>query len=271
MEKTNFEKFFIFEDEETYHEQSKSGKVLSSHMLMDFIDSPKLYYKKITGAYINDKPRSAYTFGSAAHTLILEGTKEFDKKYIVSDGPVNPKTGEHYGPNTKAFAQWKHSQIKNVVSVSDYGELVKLRNAVRNNKNATELLSSGVAEAVVRTDYCGIPCQIRMDWFNLQKGIVDLKTCAELKWFENDAKKFNYIRQMAFYQQVLKQLTGELFPTTLIAVEKQEPNNCGVWSITQDALDCYTKSNERYIEQFKECIANSTWPTGYEEIRVLGA
>ena len=142
--------------------------------------------------------------------------------------------------------------------------------AVQNNKNATELLSSGVAEAVVRTDYCGMPCQIRMDWFNPQMGIVDLKTCAELKWFENDAKKYNYIRQMAFYQRVLKQVTGELFPTTLIAVEKQEPYNCGVWTITQEALENFAKSNEYHIERLKTCIANKQWPTGYEEIRILG-
>lgn len=261
--------FFIFEDEETYHEQSKSGKVLSSHMLMDFINSPKLYQKKITGA-ISEKPRSAYTFGSAAHKLILEGTKEFDEKYIVSDGPVNPKTGENYGPTSKAFTQWKNSQIKNVISLSDYGELVKLRNAVQNNKNAIELLSSGVAEAVVRTDYCGITCQIRMDWFNPNYGIVDLKTTAELKWFENDAKKFGYIKHQAFYQAVLKKITGVEYPVHLIAVEKQEPYACGVWNIYQSALDNARNDNEYHIKRLIKCKETMSFPTGYENLRYLG-
>jgi hypothetical protein len=262
-------KLFTYEDEEIYHEQSKSGKVLSSHMLMDFINSPKLYHKKTIGA-IAERSRSAFVFGSAAHKLILEGRDAFDKEYVVSDGPINEKTGQPYGSTTKAYLEWKYAQDREIISIADYGELAKLSAGVQNNNNAKELLSFGVAEAVVRTDYCDISCQIRMDWFNPEKGIVDLKTCADLRSFENDAKKFNYIRQMAFYQQILKQVTGELFPVFLIAIEKQEPYACGVWSITQGALDCYTKSNERYIERLKECIANSAWPTGYEEIRVLG-
>lgn len=262
-------KLFTFEDEEFYHYQSKSGKVLSSHMLMDFITSPKLYYKKTIGA-IAERPRSAYVFGRACHKLILEGRNAFDQEYVVSDGPINEKTGQPYGSTTKAYLEWKYAQDREIISTSDYGELAKLSAGVQNNNNAKELLSSGVAEAVIRTDYCGIPCQIRLDWFNPEHGIIDLKTTAELKYFESDAKKYNYIRQMAFYQQVLKQVTGELFPVFLIAIEKQEPYACGVWSITQDALDCYIQSNERYIERLKECIANSVWPTGYEEIRVLG-
>ena len=52
------------------------------------------------------------------------------------------------------------------------------------------------AEGVVRAEYRGVPCQIRMDWFSPKHGIVDLKTCDSLKWFENDCRRYGYIFQM---------------------------------------------------------------------------
>lgn len=260
---------FLFEDNETYHEQSKSGKVLSSHMLMDFINSPKLYQKKITGA-ISERPRSAYAFGSACHKLILEGREAFDKEYIVSDGPINEKTGQPYGATTKAYLDWKHSQTKEIISIADWAEVCKLNYSVQQHKLASDLLQSGVAEAVVRTEYCGIPCQIKMDWFNPKMGIVDLKTTAELKWFEYDAKKFGYIKQLAFYQTVLKQLTGVEYPVHIIAVEKQEPYSAGVWSISQSALDNARIDNEYHIKRLIKCKQTMSFPTGYEDLRCLG-
>lgn len=261
--------FFIYEDDETYHSRSKSGEVLSSHMLLDFKASPKFYRKKTTGAII-EKPRTAYTFGRACHKLILEGKDEFDKQYLVSDGPVNKKTGQPYGSTTKAYLEWKHLQYKEIISIADYGELAKMNLCVQSNEVAKELLSSGVAEAVVRTNYCGVDCQIKIDWFNPDMGIVDLKSTAELKTFERDCFNYHYIEQMAFYQQNLKALVGIEFPIYLVAIEKQEPYTCGVWKITQNALNPAIKSNEKAIAKLIECRETNFYPTGYEDLRFIG-
>lgn len=261
--------FLIFEDEEIYHSQSKSGKVLSSHMLMTFVESPKLYQKKITGA-IAERPRSAFSFGSAAHKLILEGREAFDKEFVVSDGPINEKTGQPYGSTTKAYLEWKYSQDCEIISIADYAEICKLNYSVENHTVAKDLLSTGVAEAVVRTDYCGIPCQIRMDWFNPEMGIVDLKTTAEIKWFEKDCFKYNYVQQMAFYQAVLEQATGKKYPVYIIAVEKQEPYACGVWNITQSALNDFRLRNAHFIAKLIEAKKTMKFETGYEKLRYLG-
>jgi len=48
---------------------------------------------------------------------------------------------------------------------------------------AAELLSDGQAKGVIRTDYCGVPCQIRMDFLSPKHGLVDLKACDSLKWY----------------------------------------------------------------------------------------
>ena len=115
--------------------------------------------------------------------------------------------------------------------------VARMNEAVRTHEVAMGLLADGVPEGVVRADYCGVPCQIRMDWFEPHRGIVDLKTCDDLTWFEADARRYGYVHQLAFYRAVLAQVVGVPMPVHLIAVEKKEPFRCGVWQVDADTLD----------------------------------
>ena len=56
---------------------------------------------------------------------------------------------------------------------------------------------------VIRAEYVGVPCQIRVDWFSSDEGLVDLKTCEDLDAFEDDARRFQYVPQMAFYRMFI--------------------------------------------------------------------
>ena len=191
--------FLLREPADEYH--ARAGEYLSSHQLGDFRKSPLLYRRKRLGL-IPDVDRPAYVLGRAAHTLILEGRVRFDEEYAVG-GPVNPKTGRVYGSNTKAFTDWAETQGKPVITDTQFQLMLRMHLAVAQNTLAADLLSTGVAEAVVRQDYCDVPplvvpCQIRMDWYRPDCGIVDLKTCDDLDWFQADARRFGYVYQMAF-------------------------------------------------------------------------
>ena len=258
--------FIITEPTEEYH--AKRDKFLSSHALADFRRCPELFHKKETGQII-DEDRPAYVVGRATHTLTLEGLDKFHSEYTV-DEPVNPNTGKAYGKNTQAYQSWLEAQDRPVISPGDFDFLKRLQVAVWLHNGAAELLQDGVAEGVVRTAYCGVPCQIRMDFFNVAHGIIDLKTCDNLDYFESDARRFQYIHQAAFYQAVLRKATGTGYPFHLIAVEKHEPFRCGVWRISEDALSTAEAENIAVIERLKRCRAEDLWPTGYEETRVLG-
>ena len=121
--------FIIHEPANEYHARSRSGEFMSSHLLADFRESPALYRKEITGE-IEEKESAAFIMGRAAHSLILEGRSAFDREYVVSDGPVNPRTGESYGRNTTAFAEWAAKQEREVVSGKDFNFLLKLQRSV---------------------------------------------------------------------------------------------------------------------------------------------
>jgi len=250
---------------ETYRAKAKVH--LSSHQLIDFRRCPLLYRRKKLGV-VPDEDRPAYEIGRAAHALILEGEEVFEQAYAVG-GPINPRTGRFFGPNTKAFSDWAEDQGRPVVTEDQYLLISKLALAVGQHEKAKTLLAEGVPERVVRNLYCGVPSQIRMDWFNPLYGIVDLKTCDDLTWFEADTKRYGYVHQLAFYRSVLANALGEVFPVHLIAVEKKEPFRCGVWKFHEDALEQARRENEAAIERLKQCGAADVWPTGYEDVRVF--
>ena len=251
-----------------YHQDSRDGRFLSSHLLLDFMNCPELYRRKTTGR-IKEVESPAYALGRAAHCLILEGPGAFAAQYLISDGPVNPKTGAPYGRQTLAFQEWVAAQDKEIIAEKDYGFICKLQDSVSRHAGAAVLLGEGRAEGTVRAEYCGMPCQIRMDWYSPWSGIVDLKTCDDIRFFEGDFRKYGYGHQMAFYKAVFKAATGEDAPVHVVAVEKKEPFRCGVWLLGDEMLDDCRRENEAAIARLRKCIETDSWPTGYEEIRIL--
>jgi len=262
--------FIIHESADKYHARSRNGEFMSSHLLADFRESPALYRKEINGE-IEQKESAAFALGRAAHCLILEGKTAFDREFAVTDGPINPKTGEAYGSKTKAYAEWLATQEREIVSGKDYAFILNLQRSVQLHAAASELLASGEAEGVVRAEYCGVPCQIRMDWFSPTAGLIDLKTCDSLKWFEADCRKYGYIFQMAFYRAVIRKVTGINVPVHMIAVEKNEPFSTGVWKLADEVMDLAEPINEAALARYKNCHHTGNWPTGYEEIRTINS
>jgi hypothetical protein len=253
------------EPAEQYH--ARSADYLSSHQLIDFMKCPWLHFKKHAGL-IENRESAAYLIGRAAHCRILEGRDVYEVSFAMG-GPVNPKTGRPFGGNTKAFRQWADAQGKPVLS-HDHAELIEnIASGVAMNDEAVNLLLYGRSEGVIRTTYCDTPCQARFDWVHPHRGIVDLKTTADLTWFENDAKRRRYHNQLAFYQAVLAEVIDELVPVYLIAIEKTEPFRCGVWQISDDTLAIARQENEAAIRRLRDCWEYDQWPTGYEEVRVL--
>ena len=270
--------FIVDIPSDEYHEAARRGKYLSSHLLADFRSCPRLYRKKMTGE-IEPSDTTAYQLGRALHILILEGRSRFDEEYIISSGPINPKTKEPFGKLTKAYKEWAAAQKRPVFSSEEFGWMLKLQQSVALHPIASSLLERGRAEGTVRVSLHGELCQIRMDWFNPDYGerpvIVDLKTTENLSFFERDARKYSYPEQLAFYRDVLREAMGGGFDdgvdVYIIAVEKREPYRCGVWKLTDELLDQCSATNRMAMSLLKECRCMNDWPTGYEAMRVMGA
>ena len=266
MEELNIDtNVLLSEPSDEYH--AKANKFLSSHQLLDFMRCPWMYFKKHNGL-IADKDSPAMLIGRAAHTRILEGRDVYESQFAMG-GPINPKTDRPYGSTTKKFMEWAVEQGKPVLS-HDQVELVEnMASGLSMNNEAVDLVLYGRAEGVVRTDYCGTPCQIRIDWTHPHRGMVDLKTCEDLTWFEADARRWRYHNQLAFYQSVLAQVIDQFVPVHIVAVEKKEPFRCGVWRLSENTLASARTENEAAIRRLVQCRNSGDWPTNYEEIRIL--
>ena len=253
------------EPADEYH--AKAGKYLSSHQLLDFMACPWLYRKKQLGLIV-DTDSPALLLGRAAHVRILEGRDAYESSFALG-GPINPRTGKPFGSTTKAFAEWAESQGKPVLSHDNVELIEQMAGGVAMNDQAVDLLLYGRSEGVIRTVYCDTPCQVRLDWVHPHRGVVDLKTTADLTWFENDAKRRRYHHQMAFYQAVLGRVIDQRVPVYIVAVEKAEPFRCGVWRLGDNTLAIARQENEAAIGNLRRAWEIDAFPTGYEVIRIL--
>ena len=253
----------IREPADVYH--AKAGEYLSSHLLAEFRRNPLLFHKKELGL-VQDQDRPAYVLGRAAHVLILEGREAYEQAYAFG-GPINPKTGQPFGSRTKAFQDWAEAKGKPVLDDDQAALIESLSASVLVHKHAAALLADGVAEGVIRAEYCGVPCQARLDWLNPESGIVDLKTCDNLDWLQMDARTYGYAYQLAFYRSLAATLTGQRLPVYMIAVEKREPLRTGVWRMSEEVLGLAQKENEEAIARLIGCREKDEWLTGYEDIR----
>jgi hypothetical protein len=285
MNDIDYKKVLIDEPFEVY--LANRERYLTSHGLQTFVRCPRLYHLQKIGAITTDpnKVSAELILGSAAHKLILEGRREFDKCYTVG-APINPKTGKEYGRDTQAFAKWEEEQRREkgtlitFLTTEQWYSVSCMADSVAKHLESQKLLRTGVAEKVVRSDFDGVPVQSRLDWFTEIDDIpviVDLKTCTDLDSFEYDARKYLYGVQFSFYRQILLRSIFDEYdidcavPARVyaVAVEKKEPFRCGVFEVPDSILSHFGTKLTAAIESLKECQSAGTYPTLYESIRPL--
>lgn len=255
-----------------YHEGR--ANYLTSHGLMDYIKSPRMHQLKSAGLLPSKSSRS-FAIGTALHTLVLEGRGEFDRNYfspMPGTEPINDKTGKPFGAATKAYQEWLESSASGrvVLTPSDYELVNGMASAVANHTQAGFLFEQGQAEGVLRTEINGVAVQTRMDWFNPDIGIVDLKTITDLDEFGEQFEKFNYGLQGAFYQCVAEEVLGKCLPLYFIVVEKNPTHRVGVFTVNQHRLERERRIVEYQLRCYGDSLQNNHWPTGYEQIRTIG-
>lgn len=252
---------------------------LTSHGLMDYLKCPKTHHLKTTGA-IPFKTSKAYEIGTAAHVLILEGVEAFGERYYIINPdhqPINDKTKKPYGPATKAYTDWLDSVADGRITLSptDGQLVVDMADAVKAHDAARSLLEQGQPEGVLRATLqqssgYAVKAQVRIDWFNPDVGLIDLKTISDLDEFIEQFEQYQYDLQFAFYQMVTEEATGQVFPVHAIVVEKKQPYRVGVFEIHQNQIEAKRKEIAEYLDSYAESAAADHWPTRYEGIQVIG-
>ncbi len=175
---------------------------------------------------------SVLLLGRAVHKLTLEGRDAFLSHYARQ--PLSASHANESTPSAELLSQAE-----------------RISASVWRDHSASRLLSEGVPEAVIRSRYCGVPCQIRMDWFNPSKAlIVELKTTTCLERFQIECWELGYYWQLAFYRAVLAQdlhCDPVEISCRIIAVEQKPPFNVEVLQIPATTLAIGQMENEEVI------------------------
>ena len=208
--------------------------------------------------YQHDKahPKSsdAFTLGTAAHSLILEG----DTSAIVVVEADNWLTKDAKAAKAAALAEGKQPLL-----TKEMAQVVAMRDAVMAHPVAGKLFTGHKAEQSVFWDEDGLVLKCRPDAW--QPGLlVDLKTTldADPNEFGKTAAKFGYHQSAAHYIDGVKAATGEELPFHFVLVEKTDPYLVSVVELDWEAVNIGRGLNERAKRIYRECVESNTWP-GY--------
>lgn len=209
----------------------------------------------------------AFTLGSAAHRLILEGTGE---GIVLIDKP-DYRTKEARVSRDAALADGGIPLLPH-----EHDQVVAMCAAVKEDDTAGPLLTGHQPEVSVFADLYGQPCKARLDAWHEDDGtgrplIVDLKTTqdANPETFARTALKHGYHQQQAHYCDLMEAETGKRPRFLFVLVEKAAPYLVSVVELDEllDELGC--QANVAAATKWAHAKETNQWP-GYQGInRVL--
>lgn len=225
--------------------------------------SPLFYQYRIENP---EPPEQYYVVGNGIHCRVLE-PDEFENRYALCEITRNKRHGEyqewieeHYGMEALNAAE-----MENVKRAGD---------AVLAHKDAREALKGcRHEEPLTWTDPdTGLACKGRVDAIK-PACIIDLKSTTNIaaRAFYNDAAKFLYHCQLAFYQTgavTLRKIDGKEMPY-LIAVEKEPPYDVSVDRLKPDDLHAGRQVCLRLMRRLLECQAADLWPGKSPDLRYM--
>jgi hypothetical protein len=191
---------------------------------------------------------------------ILDGTYEQEKSDALIFGSLVDALWEN-GGNLEEYSK-DHPELFSSRGATKGQLLAKYQKAVqcfdRTKQDAlfSEFMS-GDKQSIFVGEIDGMPFKAKLDSYHNGKCIVDLKTTKSIRqaFFEPDTgyvsfiEKFGYHCQLAIYQELVYQNTGERLPCFIAAVSKEEEPDIEVIYIDDDKL-------REGLEEVKKAIPN---------------
>ena len=212
-------------DHAPYHD----GPGLSSSDLKNALISYGYYsYKKEA----DEESTPALEFGQAFHMAILE-PELFAARYVVA-----PDVDKRTTVGKAAWAEWsKANEGKEVISAKN-SELLKILSENVHAHPRWDVLKNLQPE-IMACHTCpetGLFLKCKSDLFGA--AIVDFKTaiCAAPWEFNKAVTRYGYHISSAFYQDVVRAVTGETMPFVHVVVEKKPPYGVAFYTLNDDYL-----------------------------------
>jgi hypothetical protein len=243
---------------DVYHADPTPDGSLSSTGAKKLIATTPLHYRWDQD---HSTHKDAFDFGTAAHSVVLEGDESGLVVVDAADWRSKP------AQEAKAAA---HANGKTPLLWSEMEKVQAMAEQIRKHPEASFLLRDGVAEQSAFWQHeTGVWLRARFDWLPNKRGrgmmIPDYKTAtsADPGKFAKSAADFGYHQQAAFYCEAARALGLSPDPVMLFVVqEKTGPYAVNVIELDEEAIATGRALNERAIRLFQQCKLTNEWP-GY--------
>jgi hypothetical protein len=221
------------------------------------IRTPAHYQYDLTHPKFSD----AFTLGTAAHSLILEG----DTSGIVIVETDNWLTKAAKEAKAAVLADGRQPLLR-----KEMAQILAMNDAVMAHPLARAALTDHKAEQSVFWEEEGQMYKCRPDAWK-PGALVDLKTSrsADPNEFGKTAHEYGYHQSAAHYIDGVKAATGEELPFHFVLVEKTEPYLVSVVELDVEAINIGRMLNDRAKRIYRECVESNTWP-GYPATELVG-
>lgn len=202
--------------EENYFSEEANMEYMSSSQFKDFLKCPFCAMAKLKGEF-NKEKTTALLVGSYVDAS-YEGTLDIFK-----------------AKNPELFK--KDGTLK-----SDYLKAEEIINRLEQDAFFSKYMA-GEKQVIMTGEIEKVPFKIKIDSFHRNKCIVDLKVIKDMQPIWNGNEKQNFVEywgydiQMAIYQEIVKQNTGQKLPTFLAVVTKETTPDFEILEIDNDRLE----------------------------------
>lgn len=128
------------------------------------------------------------------------------------------------------------------------------------------MFMSGEKQRIMTGEIEGVPFKIKMDSYSPHIAINDLKVMATVTDkrgnFYDFVTPWGYDTQLACYQEIVRQNTGEQLPCYICAVTKEKPINSVIINIPQTYLDVALYEVQSKIQHFYNLKTGKETPVG---------
>ncbi len=258
-------------DIDLYHSDICSGPSISSSGLRTIQRKSLLHYwafSYLNPDRIEEEAKDCYTFGQAAHHLLL-GEKNFREKFTIRPEEIGGKAWQ--GNRTECKA-WVAEQKLPILTMDDLAQIRGMAKSLASHPLIMAGLLNGEPERslIWKDAETGIWLKSRPDTLPTHADlIVDLKTTADASAHavRRTIFDFGYEMQMALVgmgmQAVMDRTPGpEDF--VLVFIEKRPPFAINVKVLDQSAITWGTKQIRAALRKFADCWEKKEFP-GYSD------
>ena len=210
------------------------------------IDAKNYYSKESNKEYMSVSQFKAFTQCEARTMAELKGKYERKETSALFLGSYVDEMLTGTAKSKAKFIEDNHSNLfkKNG---EPYADIQKAIDAVERVKKQPLMMKylSGAKQKIMIGEIGGVKWKIKMDSYKPGQFIADLKYLKDLRspnLFESAIKYWGYDIQMAVYQEIVYQNTGERLPTYLVIVTKESIPRLAVaevnsWNLTSAMED----------------------------------